>query len=201
MRRLPSARTARGLLYGVLPTLPLLSAASLLLFICQTLTLSLLRVVPLFLPRFVRFSASFEAQSAIKGMDGHRVGAKRLLCKLANSPKEKEAIPVNPGKASSDEPPRQTNKKPTLRHASYPILPQASSSYAPNPPRDPVLRPTSSPPAPLRTSTSSILQVKQPSTNLYIKSLLPNDTEGTPRLAQHLCHAICSIRSQFPSYH
>lgn len=125
---------------------------------------------------FVRFSASIEAQSAIQGMDGHRVGAKRLLCKLANSPKEKGSIPVSPGKASADEP-----IKNSARHASSPSLASPSSSGSassspraspPNPPR------SNSAPIHPHALTAAILQSKQPSTNLYIKSLLPDDNEG-----------------------
>ena len=120
-------------------------------------------------------------------MNGHRLGPKRLLCKLAKTPKEKEPIPVSAGKATSDDSPRArpvstsntargsstaSSVSLTVTVSSSRTLPSVSrSSSTPNLP--------SNNPRPYAKASNSSAQRKHSSTNLYITGLQPSDTERT----------------------
>lgn len=156
------------------------------------------------LPRFVRFEHSDAALRAIASMDGHRIGTKKLLCKLANSPKEKEAVPVSAGKTADDGSPRHrpaahkgATSSGTHHHmlVSSPSMPNTAtnagipSNYAGNTSTlnmasssampQPVLRSSSTPNLPASYARAAIHLPRTPSTNLYLKGLLSGDTEGT----------------------
>lgn len=158
-------------------------------------------------------------------MDGHKISTKRLLCKLANFPKEKETIPeVSAGKATSDDSPRPqpgrptrpsrttndrraaaghrpTNTSPTRTSEQLPISTLSSSRSLPG-----VSRSSSTPNLPSAPSSaknkpgSLVSSPRRLSTNLYIKSLLPSDTEGTsPTLSiSHPHTSVPSVASASP---
>jgi len=118
---------------------------------------------------FVRFSNASEAQQAIFSMDGHRLGAKRLLCKLANSARTKDGVPVlSEGKAPSDETP-SVSEEPLSAPTSSPAHSSASSSES-----IPRIDSSGSSLSPRQTTS---WHAKTPSTNLYIKNLVTTDSE------------------------
>lgn len=109
---------------------------------------------------------------AIFAMDGHRLGAKRLLCKLANSARTKDGVPVlSEGKAPSDETPSVPEELSLSASMASPARSSASSSES--------IPRTDSSSASLSPRFSATSHGKTPSTNLYIKNLVTTDSEGT----------------------